>query len=387
VAGKWPPHIGFKKCPKGLKTVENLDFQKYAGTWYEVASQNLELLQKCSCSRYEYKMTGKDTYDDRFSCTNSGIIGDIDMVLKGKVPDMTSPAKQEESPIFSWMPAAPYWVLEVGKDYEYAVVYACVPVAGQYIYIFHRDPLALDKGLLDVSSLQARLISKGLDASGIKVVPQPANCVYPQSETQAVNGDEIALATFDGAKGTTHTWKENNDPVMGGKSTGTTTVSDGMLVFDGNVAIVPSLKAPGFITTQVSDGMFSFKSFPDVTGCKGVALTVKSSAAYSGYRFCFGNSHASGGKFFAYGFKSRFDAPVGEFGTVQIPFSNFTDFWDDATGNPIKTCQESPSNCPDSSTLKNMKTMAIWGEGVEGKLHLEVKAISAYGCSASSVFV
>jgi len=178
-----------------------------------------------------------------------------------------------------------------------------------------------------------------------------------------------------------------NDPVMGGKSTGTTTVTGGALVFDGYVAIVPSLKAPGFITTQVKDGLLSFKSFPDVSGCEGVALTVKSSATYLGYRFCFGNAHAAGGKFFAYGYKSRFDAPVGEFGTVKIPFTNFTDFWDDATGNPIKTCKESPTNCPDKGTLKNMKTMGIWGEGVEGKLHLEVKSISAYGCGSTALLV
>jgi len=31
-----------------------------------------------------------------------------------------------------------------------------------------------------------------------------------------------------------------------------------------------------------------------------------------------------------------------------------------------------------------MKTVAFWGEGVEGKVHLEVKDISAYGCSAQA---
>lgn len=193
---------------------------------------------------------------------------------------------------------------------------------------------------------------------------------------------DIKLVTFDGASGTTHKWGENNDPVMGGQSTGTTTVSGGMLIFDGNVAIVPSLKAPGFITSQTTDhGWFHSVPFPDVSSCEGVSFNVKSTVPYKGYRFCFGDAHASGGKFFAYGYKSRFDAPLNEFGTVQIPFKNFTDFWDDATGDPIKTCAASPENCPDQKTLKNMKTVAFWGEGVEGKVHLEVKEIGAYGCS------
>jgi len=209
----------------------------------------------------------------------------------------------------------------------------------------------------------------------------------PRAATATSGGaPTVPLATFDGTPATTHTWKEMNDPVMGGKSVGTTSVEGGMLVFDGTVAIVPSLNAPGFITSQVSDGFFH-KGFPDVSKCKGVSLNLKSSTDFKGYRFCFGNKHARGGKFFAYGFKAHFDAPVGEFGTVDIPFDEFTDFWDDATGNPIKTCQESAENCPDAATLQNMKTMAFWGEGVEGKVHLEVKSVSAYGCAGSAEVV
>ena len=35
-----------------------------------------------------------------------------------------------ESPFQPWLPSAPYWVMEVGKHYEYAVVYACVGALG-----------------------------------------------------------------------------------------------------------------------------------------------------------------------------------------------------------------------------------------------------------------
>jgi hypothetical protein len=69
-------------------------------------------------------------------------------------------------------------------------------------------------------------------------------------------------------------------------------------------------------------------------------------------------------------------------GKVSIPFSNFTDFWDDATGKAIHTCAENPALCPDSRTLTNMKTMSIWAEGVQGTIHLEVKSISGYGCTS-----
>lgn len=175
-------------CPN-VKTLtkEELDLQKYAGTWYEVASQNLGFLSSCSCSRYQYKMTGESTFDDRFSCTKAGKADGIDLTLKGKIADpVNDPAKQVESPVFSWAPTAPYWIMEVGKDYEYAVVYSCVSIAGEYIYIFHRDPTALTKGLIDLDGIRGRLKAQGIDESQIKVVPQPETCSYPSEASLVV---------------------------------------------------------------------------------------------------------------------------------------------------------------------------------------------------------
>ncbi|KAL3905969.1 MAG: hypothetical protein SGARI_004212, partial [Bacillariaceae sp.] len=67
--------------------------------------------------------------------------------------------------------------------------------------------------------------------------------------------------------------------------------------------------------------------------------------------------------------------------TVTIPFQQFTDYWDDATGDAIKTCEEDKRYCPDEFTLKNLKRVAVWGEGKGGKVDLEIKTISAVGCN------
>merc|ERR1711991_606311 len=45
-------------------------------------------------------------------------------------------------------------------------------------------------------------------------------------------------------------WKTLIDPVMGGQSVATATVTDGHGILDGEVKIVPALSAPGFITAQ-----------------------------------------------------------------------------------------------------------------------------------------
>merc|ERR1711990_137028 len=164
-------------CPN--VKVTNVDLSRYPGIWYEVASQNLALLSSCKCSVYNFTMTSANTFDDHFTC-NSDITkpgSKYDVVLKGKIPDLHVPAKMVESPIKAWLPSAPYWVLEVGKDYEYAVVYACVGAIGfsaEYIYIFSRSP---DK-IPDLSGITTRLKAQGIDTSGIKKVPQEG-CSYP----------------------------------------------------------------------------------------------------------------------------------------------------------------------------------------------------------------
>ena len=61
------------------------------------------------------------------------------------------------------------------------------------------------------------------------------------------------LVTFDGVKKTSFDWHETNDPVMGGQSSATFAVKDGMGVFNGTCRIVPKLAAPGFCNAQVSE--------------------------------------------------------------------------------------------------------------------------------------
>lgn len=173
-------------CPTGIKVLDNVDMDRYPGIWYEVASENLAFLSGCSCSQYDYKMTSKQTYDDHFSCTKGGKASAISLTLKGEIPDLSKPAVQKESPLSSWLPSAPYLILEVGKNYEYAVVYACVGLPfGNIVettYIFARDPQALAKNSIDLDGIKSRLAPQGIDVSKIKIVPHPTNCTYPAGD-------------------------------------------------------------------------------------------------------------------------------------------------------------------------------------------------------------
>ena len=89
----------------------------------------------------------------------------------------------------------------------------------------------------------------------------------------------------------------------------------------------------------------------------------------------------TGGGFFARGFKADIGTPsVGQFGDAVLSFANFTDAWNDATGNPVHTCASNKIYCPDVKSLSDFKTMSIWAEGVEGDVQLEVNSITGYNC-------
>lgn len=194
--------------------------------------------------------------------------------------------------------------------------------------------------------------------------------------------DTITLATFDGLDdASTHTWRQQNDPVMGGASSGTFKVEDGVGIMNGTVATIPRLGVPGFIKVSTSDS----KGFPDVSSCQGLTLNVKSTsmpALYQGYRVDFGNDASGCGKFFARGFKADFAAPEGEFGEVKVPFNQFTKCWDDGSGDAIQTCADKPEFCPTTARLQSLQTISVWAEGKAADVKLEMKSIGAYGCTS-----
>merc|ERR1719213_371147 len=104
------------------------------------------------------------------------------------------------------------------------------------------------------------------------------------------SSSQSPLVTFDGAKETTFKFVELNDPVMGGRSTGTWSLGNGFGILDGEVVDVPSLKAPGFIKAA-ADG-----KFPDISAFVdgSLVLSVRTSTPdYAGYRVTFVSVAAS----------------------------------------------------------------------------------------------
>lgn len=188
----------------------------------------------------------------------------------------------------------------------------------------------------------------------------------------AAEAEQILLASFDGAKGSTRSWEAQPDPTMGGTSRGTFKVENELGVFDGTLRQNFVTQFPGYIEANTVDDM---PPFPDISSCTAIDLTVRSIANYSGYFFSFGKQ---------VGYQTGYFSPLvvapGKFVTVSIPLSNFTNCWDTGFGEPLRTCQADSDCCPDKKIVQNLKQLSIWAARDIGKYHLEVKSIEASGC-------
>lgn len=197
--------------------------------------------------------------------------------------------------------------------------------------------------------------------------------MYP---TILPNGD-VRIESFDNPK---HRWYPVNDPVMGGSSMSSVTVLRETGIFDGEVVDVPRLDAPGFIKMETRGG-----NFPDVSMCRALKLTLKSANDYTGIRVTLGRHHADDAQPWVRGYKAHLtEIPMDGFGEVIMPFSDFSDKWDPRTGDTTVSCKEDKIHCPDEATLVDFTTFSFMGEGVDGKVHLEVKTIDATDCNHSA---
>jgi len=367
-------------CPKTKSPLcQDLDVARYSGLWYEqVNSKSFSIDDSLTCVTANYSAnedgtiqvfnSGVDSYGNKSSAIGTASVRDLHNCSLGVKFSRFQPF------------LAPYDVFDT--DYEsYAVVISCDFISHIFsrenIWILSRVP-KMPTDLRD--SLLLKLKVAGFDYSDYRLQVQDG-CDYNPGEVvlSTISADRLTLSTFDGAEGTTQTWTQKNDPVMGGKSVGTFVVdSDRKVgVFNGTCAIVPFLQAPGFIKVE------STGAIRDASACKNLVLNVRSLVDYKGYRVSFGDAKYPGGKFFARGYKSNFQAPVGSFGDVVLPFNSFSSHWDDATGDPITTCKEDPMACPTEESLHDLKTISIWAEGIAGSVTLEISSVAASGCDAA----
>jgi hypothetical protein len=157
--------------------------------------------------------------------------------------------------------------------------------------------------------------------------------------------------------------------------------------WNGTVAIVPQLQAPGFCTLATSDGFGITAKFPDVSAYTHLLLRLRSrTPSYRGFKVSFA-ANTLNPQFKSY--KARFAlAEHSDWQTVAIPFTGFSNDWSPYTGDcdspadpdgaSHQCCsKETPSVCPSKHNLRSISQVGVWAEGVAADFHLEMELIGA----------
>jgi len=382
------------KCPPSPQVAcKDLDFNRYKGFWYEqTTSKSFPFELGLQCVTANYSMNADGTVKVLNTGTKGSPTGDFSVATGAAT--IKDESKCLLSVSFSkFAPNSDYQIIDTDYD-NYAIVTTCLPeplnsLKLSSVFILGRVPKLPQT---TVEGLVAKLKNQGFDYSDMKYQVQTDDCKYTKDMQSTLASTAGTLVTFDGAAGTTFKFTELNDPVMGGKSTGTWTLGQGFGIMDGEVVNVPALKAPGFIKAA-ADG-----SFPDISEFIGgsLVLTVRTSTPdYSGFRVTFVSGAASpsfscagGGSLpFSRGcYKQKFTVPAGtDFVEVKLPFNTFSDKWSSATGEHTEECKNNSDVCPTASKLSKIQRIEFWGEGSAGKLHLEIKSVSAEKASGARI--
>src|SRR5512144_1489387 len=136
-----------------LEVVPAVDLSRYIGKWYELASFPQRFQKDCTDSRAEYRIRPDGVVEVLNSCLRDGKIDSV----KGRawVVDKVTNAKLKVS--FFWPFRGDYWIIDLGKDYEYAVVAA---PSMNYLWILSRTPQMEEQRYQEIVS---RLRARGFD--------------------------------------------------------------------------------------------------------------------------------------------------------------------------------------------------------------------------------
>ena len=123
-----------------LETVPQVNLQRYLGRWYEIARYPNRFQKGCQESRADYSLRKDGEIEVLNSCrdTDSGSIRQAQG--RAWVVDTVSNAKLKVS--FFWPFRGDYWIIELGTDYEYAVVGT---PDRNYFWILSRSPQIPDE--------------------------------------------------------------------------------------------------------------------------------------------------------------------------------------------------------------------------------------------------
>ena len=149
-----------------LGVVPSVDLSRYVGQWYEIARLPNRFEKKCADSvtaNYTLRPDGSIQVVNR--CRKPS--GEFTTATgKAKIVDKKTNAKLKVT--FFWPFYGKYWILDLGPNYEYAVV---GEPGRDYLWILSRTP-QMDEALYQ--QLLARMQARGFDTTRMTKTVHPA---------------------------------------------------------------------------------------------------------------------------------------------------------------------------------------------------------------------
>jgi apolipoprotein D and lipocalin family protein len=132
--------LGTKKEIPPLKVVPSVDLQKYVGTWYEIARFPHRFQEGCVGTTATYTLREDGKIDVLNLCRIDTLDGKMKSASgKAWVVDNKTKAKLKVS--FFWPFSGHYWIIDLGDNYEYAVV---GHPDRKFLWILSRSPVMDD---------------------------------------------------------------------------------------------------------------------------------------------------------------------------------------------------------------------------------------------------
>lgn len=121
---------------KPLETVAHVDLARYVGTWYEIASFPQRFQKGCTGTVATYTIRPDGAIAVLNRCSRDSLTGKVTTAKgKARVVDTTTNAKLKVT--FFWPFWGDYWIIDLGREYEFAVV---GHPNRKYLWILSRTP-------------------------------------------------------------------------------------------------------------------------------------------------------------------------------------------------------------------------------------------------------
>ena len=110
-----------RSAKKELKVVDKVDLEKYSGKWFEIAAIPEKHEKGCSNTTAEYSLT-EEGYVKVINSCNKDIIDETENHVEGKAYPVKNSNNAKLKVEFQWPFKGDYWIMELDKDYKYAMV-------------------------------------------------------------------------------------------------------------------------------------------------------------------------------------------------------------------------------------------------------------------------